>query len=271
MIKPLPREITSYDLLKAAAMVFMFIDHTGFYFYPEELWFRVWGRFSAPIWFFLIGYADTRTVQLGIWVGAIIISATWALSGQFLFPLNILFSLAFTRLMLNGIMLRALKDKQSLWGMLLLLFFLALPSMIFMEYGTLGIMFAMTGFLVRHKNAVTWPRWNIVAFMTASAILLASIQLLLLPVLSVAQFFTLMAGMASLCIALYLFRPMTFPKLTRFSGPLAPVIRLLGRRTLEIYVLHLVVLAGLMMVLNPERFGFLQFKILPPSLARFFL
>ena len=271
MIKPLPREITSYDLLKAAAIIFMFIDHTGFYFYPEDVWFRIWGRFSAPIWFFLIGYANTRTVQTGIWVGALIVSITWLVSGQYLFPLNVLFALAFTRLMLNGIMLRALKDRQSLWGMLMLLAFLSLPSLIFMEYGTLGIMFAMGGFLVRHKDSILWPRWNIAAFMAVSAALIAGIQLTLFPPLNGAQFMTLASGMAAVTIALYLFRPVMFPRLTRFSGPLAPVIRILGRKTLEIYVLHLIVLAGIGMTLYPERFGLLQFKILPPALARFFL
>jgi hypothetical protein len=271
MIKPLPRDITSHDLLKAAAIIFMFIDHLGYYFYPEEVWFRVWGRFSAPVWFFLIGYADTRTVQLGIWLGALIVAATWAISGQYLFPINILFSLAFTRLMLNGIMARALKDGQSIWGFLLLLFFLALPSLVFMEYGTLGIMFAMAGFLVRHKNEIPLPQWNIPVFLGASALFLAGLQLLLLPPLTACQLTVLASGMTALCIVLYLFRPLTFPKLTRFSGPLAPVIRLLGRRTLEIYVLHLVVLAGIGMALQPDRFPLFEVKIMPPALARFFL
>ena len=34
--KQLPRELTSYDFLKAFALITMVIDHTGYYFFPEQ-------------------------------------------------------------------------------------------------------------------------------------------------------------------------------------------------------------------------------------------
>lgn len=58
----LPREVTSYDLLKCAAVIIMVIDHVGFYFYPENLWFRAVGRIGFPVWFFLVGYARGRDI-----------------------------------------------------------------------------------------------------------------------------------------------------------------------------------------------------------------
>ena len=55
MDKALPKNITSYDLFKTLALVLMIADHIGFYFYPNELWLRAFGRLSAPMWLFLIG------------------------------------------------------------------------------------------------------------------------------------------------------------------------------------------------------------------------
>ena len=52
-VKTLPTAITSYDLFKTLAVATMLIDHVGIYFFPDELWFRVIGRLSFPIWLFL--------------------------------------------------------------------------------------------------------------------------------------------------------------------------------------------------------------------------
>ena len=47
MPKVLPRELTSYDFLKTFAVVFMVIDHAGFFFFPDNDWMRVAGRLSV--------------------------------------------------------------------------------------------------------------------------------------------------------------------------------------------------------------------------------
>ena len=65
--KTLSSYLTSYDLLKTLALVLMVIDHIGYFFYPEEMWWRVLGRLSVPIWFFLIGYANARDC-FGLWL-----------------------------------------------------------------------------------------------------------------------------------------------------------------------------------------------------------
>ena len=73
MTKNLPRDLTSYDFLKAVAVLLMVIDHVGFYFYPDQQWFRVFGRLCVPIWFFLIGYARSRDLSLYLWGGMILL------------------------------------------------------------------------------------------------------------------------------------------------------------------------------------------------------
>ena len=45
----LPAEITSYDLLKAAAVIIMIIDHVGYYFFIDEMWWRAVGRIGSGL------------------------------------------------------------------------------------------------------------------------------------------------------------------------------------------------------------------------------
>ena len=38
--KALPKDLTSYDLLKSFAVILMILDHIGYCFYPAEMWFQ---------------------------------------------------------------------------------------------------------------------------------------------------------------------------------------------------------------------------------------
>ena len=68
--KTLPSSITSYDILKTFAVLTMIIDHIGLYFFPDEMWWRVIGRLSFPVWLFLIGYAQSRDIPKLLILGA---------------------------------------------------------------------------------------------------------------------------------------------------------------------------------------------------------
>jgi hypothetical protein len=61
--RALPRTVDNTDWLKTAAIVFVFIDHFGFFFMDDDKWGSVFGRFAAPPFFFLIGYAQSRIVR----------------------------------------------------------------------------------------------------------------------------------------------------------------------------------------------------------------
>ncbi len=270
MAKPLSKNITSYDLLKTAALLLMFVDHAGYFFFPEEPWFRVVGRLSAPIWFFLIGYAETRQIPKMMLLCGAAVSGMWMVSGQYLFPLNNLFSLALCRIMIDRVMQNALRSYEALWGMFLLLFFTALPAMLLLDYGTLGLMFGMLGFIVRHRSEISIEARILFGFMTAVSFAYSFINLVLMPWLSDLQLAVLFLGVWILSLGLYFFRPAEFPVLTKVTGPFAVIIRLFGRRTLEIYTIHLLILAGAAMAYDPARFKPFQFIWAPPSLTWLF-
>ena len=61
------------DWLKVAAIIFVTIDHFGYFFVDNDRWWSVFGRMAAPAFFFLMGYAQTRQVPFRwIFIGVIL-------------------------------------------------------------------------------------------------------------------------------------------------------------------------------------------------------
>src|SRR5687768_12599522 len=115
MKKTLPKDITSYDLWKTFAVIFMVFDHVGFYFHPDEMGWRIAGRLCVPVWFFLIGYARSRDIGPRLWLGAGILVVANAVAGMAVLPLNILATMIIIRISIDAIMDRALVSKKLFW------------------------------------------------------------------------------------------------------------------------------------------------------------
>jgi len=266
----LPKDLTSYDFLKAIAIILMITDHVGYHFYPDEAWFRIFGRLCVPIWFFLIGYARTREIPktIWIWAGALVVSSM--IAGQFLFPVTVLFSLMLARHWIDGMMVRALRNYEAFAGMFFLLLCLSWPSGLLFEYGTLGFMFTIFGALMRNRKELEIKQRPVIIFVAASAFTFFLFQGLGMPHVSPAQGLVLFGGVGFVCWLLYVFRPATYPRLTQaLPGPVIFLIQLMGRRTLEIYVLHILLFRGLAMILDPERFGLYEWRFFPPGASAY--
>jgi peptidoglycan/LPS O-acetylase OafA/YrhL len=69
----MPRAVDNADWLKTIAIISVSIGHIGYFFIENDDWWSVFGRLAAPTFFFLMGYAQTRTVPLRwIWLGLIL-------------------------------------------------------------------------------------------------------------------------------------------------------------------------------------------------------
>lgn len=254
--RALPAEITSYDLLKTVAVILMIADHAGYYFWPDATALRIAGRLCVPMWFFLIGYARSRDLGPKLWAGAAVLTAANMVTGMSIFPLNILATMIFTRLLIDPVMIRALPSAERLLGMVLLLAFMTLPSGVICEYGTLGLFPAICGWLARHgenerASAIKLP------FFIGTAAFYSTLEAILFG-LTQAQFMVMSAGIAAVMTMLYLFRPAVFPRLTKGIGPLAYLLRLTGRYTAEIYVVHLLLFKFAALYLGDKRFGIMD-------------
>lgn len=245
MQKQLPYNLTIYDFFKTAAVILMLVDHFGYYFYPDETWFRVFGRLCVPIWFFLIGYARSRDLSAKLWIGGIILVAANIPTGQFILPLNILFTMIFVRLILDHIMVHVIKGPNEFWAINIMLLLLALPSFIITEYGTQAVIMAMYGWFIRHRDNENVPDNMLVQHTAFALISFVLIQGFLFG-MGQAQFMVLQIGILAVMGVLFFFKPVEFPKLTKaMPAPALWFFKIGGRRTLEIYVFHLVLFKAL--------------------------
>jgi peptidoglycan/LPS O-acetylase OafA/YrhL len=90
--------VDNTDWLKTAAIVLVAVDHFGYFFMEDDRWWSVFGRLAAPTFFFLMGYAQTRTVPFHwIWLGVILtLLESWNANWKWVAP-NILLSFALVR------------------------------------------------------------------------------------------------------------------------------------------------------------------------------
>jgi hypothetical protein len=257
MKNKLSANLTSYDLLKAAAVIIMIADHVGYYFYPEELWWRAVGRIGFPIWFFLVGYARGRDFSPKLWIGALLLVGANIIAGLSIFPLNALFTIILIRLVIDPLMKGASRNAEVFLVVSTILLFLILPSYMATEYGTQGIITAMFGYILRNRPTIPGFKSDTAlasGFCLFTILNFIGIQQLIFG-FDMAQMLFLFTGTFVVCTILYFFEPVDFPKLTSLTPELIRAgIQFMGRRTLEIYVAHLILFKFLGMLTQPERF-----------------
>ncbi len=262
----LTKDITSYDLLKTFAVIFMLIDHTGYYFFNDENWWRLAGRLCVPVWFFLIGYARSRDVGPKMWIGMGILVLASGVTGSGFLPLNILGTMLVIRLVIDPIMVRSQVNNQALWQMGVFLLLLSFPTAYLFEYGSLAILMAMFGWLVR--NQYEYPdgvRQTHYFFFFAYASFVA-VQMMFFG-FEGNQIIVFAGGILAVMCVLMVFRPLTFTGTgTGVLGILLAPVRFMGRWTLEIYVVHLLLFKALAAILDPVRFPLFDWKIVPDAM-----
>lgn len=219
--------VTNYDVLKVLALGLMLVDHVGFYFFPDELWFRVVGRLCVPIWCFLIGYARSRDIGWPLWLGVFILTVTNLVTGGAIFPVTILATFLIIRLSIDWIGRNIVISKESIITMLFAMVLIYWPSMMIVEYGTAALVLALGGYAIREGNAWVKPIWiGAMIFYFFSQITTFNFTLL--------QAVALGIGLIPIGVLLWRFVPI------EFQGYKNAFLQFAGRNTLLIYIGHLV-------------------------------
>ena len=145
------RPLDKWDMVKIIGLLLMFVDHLGAYFFLDEQWLRAVGRGSAPIFLFLAGYASSYrfSPQLLLLGGLMVISNL--LMGVRIFPLNILFTLLLCRGVIYWLEKHGKRiQKPHEWFISLAI--LSVPTFFVFQYGALGLIFAMCGYMKRRPE-----------------------------------------------------------------------------------------------------------------------
>jgi len=260
-----PSALTSYDVLKALAVLIMIVDHIGAYFYPDDLIWRAVGRSCVPMWFFLIGYARSRLFGMDLWIGFVILVVADVIIGMGLLPLNIMLSMLITRFVL--VQIDRLPEDRFLRGpgfkaLVLTLAVCALPTAMMWDYGSLGVILALLGWLVRkYQDGNPFVSKNFVFGYAAVALVIFALVQLIGFGFSESEFLL----MALLCAVVIHILPF-FKSDWQFSGagmwirPAIWCIQFAGRNTLQIYVVHLLLFKIAAFFMMPAEYGFLTLK-----------
>lgn len=230
------------DWLKAAALLFVTLDHIGLYIVEADEWWRVVGRLAAPIFFFLIGYARTRSVPLG-WIVlgfALTLLDSWADDWQWVTP-NILLNFALLRLAL---------PPPGQWRHVRQYEYLALTAALVLcvafvgrlvEYGAEGWLWALFGLCQRAFDdegggSGRNRRRFLAAFVAVAAYLVTEPRDFSFDAAQAAVLTVLVAWLAFVLLNYHRGESQLQPPRT-----VALALRFLGRHTLGLYALQLVI------------------------------
>jgi len=266
-LKRLPNSVDNSDWLKTFAIFLVVVGHTGYFFIDDAAWWSVFGRMAAPVFFFLMGYARSRTIPLHwIWLGVILtLLDSWNTDWERVAP-NILFSMALIRLSRPSI-LGLLQRYGWVAFLVLVLGLLAVMPVAgdMVDYGAEGWFWALFGLCQRmyvdgrssngqdasgQKPESTgqgltqnWRGMRLLACLITAVIYIWQEQIEF--GFSEYQLSVVAVGVAILSYRLAVF--VRGPSSIQPPQPIAHSLRWLGRHTLEIYVIQL---AGSELIIN---------------------
>ena len=251
--------VDNTDWLKAAGIVLVSVDHSGYFFMEDELWWSAFGRLAAPIFFFLLGFAQTRTVPLHwIWLGVILtLLESWNADWTWVAP-NILLSLALIRIARPYVQILVQRNGWAGFFLVVcgLLVVLPITSKI-VDYGSEGWLWALCGLCQRmYVDGRTPVDARDVAQNSAPLVRTMTENMGLMRLLACAvaavdyiwqeqreylfptfQFAAFILGIGALSVILCLFH--RGPSRIQPPQAIASFLRVIGRHTLEIYAIQL--------------------------------
>jgi hypothetical protein len=240
------------------------VDHIGYFFIEDGGWWSVVGRLAAPTFFFLMGYAQTRSVPLR-WLSLGVVLTlldSWNHDWAWVAP-NILFSFALIRLGRPFALSFLQRYDWAAFALLAASLFALLPiAGTIVDYGAGGWLWALFGLCRRmyvdgrSPIAVNYAAQSAASRATTTSFELGTTSFGLMSLLaccftavayvwqeqkefsfSEIQFAAFSLGVAVLSLGLYLFR--RGPSSIQPTKTIASALRFIGRRTLEIYAIEL--------------------------------
>jgi hypothetical protein len=235
------------------------VGHFGHFFVADDRWWSAFARPAAPPFFFLLGYAQSRTVHLRwIWFGVILtVLESWNDDWRWVAP-NILLSLALIRLVRPYVQILLQRHGWAAFTLLVLALVAVAPiAGRIVDYGAEGWLWALFGLCQRMyvdsraaadvdgagqspapaARATMTKIWlmRLVACLIAVVVYVwqEQVEFSFRP----PQFAAFILGIGVLSASLCLFR--RGPSRIQPPQPIAGTLRFIGRYTLELYAIEL--------------------------------
>ncbi len=246
------RTVSSYDLLKCAAIFLMTCDHIGYFFEPGQLWWRVAGRCCVPIWFFLAGYGTLAAPKRELyWLAGFMILADIAFSSE-IFPVNILVTIMVARFAISHMATRD-RDAFMVIAFALACFVLLPITLHLFEYGSQVFLFTLAGYYRKQMP----DHWLGGFTLCVACLIFIPMQAFsfAMPHVHAA---VMMSGVIGVCFVLGRFSVRRYSLVE--ATPIAPLIRLIGRNTQYYYAFHVVLFLAISRWLHPVPWQLVWFR-----------
>lgn len=236
------------------------IGHFGYFFIDDAGWWSVFGRMAAPVFFFLMGYAQSRTIPFRwIWLGVMLtLLDSWNNDWTWMAP-NILLGMVLIRLARPHVKTLLVKYDWIAFVIIVGTLFAMLPGAAnIVDYGAEGWLWALFGLCQRmyvdgriatNSNGSTQnpatPGHALIpgvglmrlwACFVAAPVYVWQEQIVFL--FTQAQFATVIVIVSIFSLGLCQFQ--RGPSRFQPKKPLAGILLFIGWHTLEIYVIQLV-------------------------------
>ena len=250
MLDRIEASVTLYDLF-AIAVLYMIFGHFGESF-ADKLWLRTGDRILVPVFLISIGYNVGRKVDWRLLAGAAIVAfLRWFMYHHWLpalssFPANVLVTIIAIRFFIDPLMHFALASKWRFWSVTIaMMAFAHLTNEHVALYGTLGVLLAMAGWLARSRNDIPKGIVNVEAYFIFVFCFYIAFNEWRFG-FSALQLSCIVAGTALVFRLLYDMRKILSHSLRRKPDDLiTKICRFVGRNSLEIYTLHMIVYYGI--------------------------
>jgi hypothetical protein len=250
-----PPLVTTTDAWKLFAITIVLVDHYGLYFDADETWWRLFGRLAAPVFFFFLGFARTRTVPWSWITLGVVITAVdhWTSGGRNLMA-NILINFALLRLVLPSIETHVMPDHRRL-ALAVAISAALIPVLDpFLEYGGGGWLWALFGLSHRlhleQGDPASFLRRNLLAVAAGLAYVVRERWRF--------GFDPLQSALLVILVAILVLCLMRFRRESLAWQPPAPlraIFSFVGRRTLEIYAMTLIAMQLTAFAMNEAATG----------------
>jgi len=244
---PLPR-LATYQLTALAVVAFL-IDHFGSDFFSGNPWFRQL-KFMVILWFFPAGYNSGWKPQPILWWGLVALTAVTVFYSGFFFPLTVLATLIAVKYIVDPLMEITLKNIfLFIFGQLVLLWFARWTHFEVMEYGSMALIMACSGWLVRHRDSIPHGRTIAGWHLLYSGLSFAAFQYLFQH--HMREVWPFMLGM-TLLMSWYMwdFKGSVLLAIKQKpAGAFGRAVRFVGHHSLEIFVIHLLLFKAALWVM----------------------